>query len=207
MSEVGLQSSIGETQRTGHSKGGGVKDWLERMIRSDRMLWGIGVASFLEATIVPIPLETILLPLMQARRDRLWRIALSVLIGCLFGAAIGYGVGYFLFDAIGSQIVEVLGSREQFESVRQEMDTNGFGFVFSVGVTPIPFQLAMLAAGLTHFSFGLFLLASALSRALRYFGLAVLVYYFGDRAERIYRRHKIKVGVGLLLLVGVFWIL
>jgi len=41
----------------------------------------------------------------------------------------------------------------------------------SVGVIPIPFQIAMLAAGATRYSFFLFMLAPALSRALRYYGL------------------------------------
>ncbi|MDQ8203836.1 VTT domain-containing protein [Pelagicoccus sp. SDUM812003] len=180
--------------------------YLKRLIESDRMLWGVGLASFLESTVLPIPLETILFPLMQARRDRMLLISLVVLLGCLLGATAGYAVGYFLFDAVGQWIVDRFSSEEQFDTVMQRMDESGFAFVFSVGVTPLPFQIAMLAAGATKLSFVTFITAAALSRGLRYFGLALLVFWLGDRAESLYRRYQIPVAVGLALVVVVFWI-
>ncbi|WP_372972780.1 YqaA family protein [Marinobacter sp.] len=176
-----------------------------RLIHSKHVLWGLGLASFLESIIVPIPLETILIPLMQARRHQLLLLAGIALLGCLLGATVGYAVGYFVFEAVGQQLVEWVSTPEQFEQVRQSMETRGFWFVLSVGVIPVPFQIAMLAAGATGFPFALFLLASAISRAIRYFGLALLVWIAGNKAQALFERHKLKTMVVITLLVVLAW--
>lgn len=182
-----------------------LKQLGERLIYSKQMLPGIGIASFLEALIVPIPLETILIPLLQARRARMWLISTIVLGACLVAATIGYAVGYFIFDAYGAQLVSLFATPEEFARVQLQMQNKGFWFVFSVGVMPIPFQIAMLAAGATKYPLILFLAASALSRAIRYYGLAVLVYYTGNQAQRVFERHKTSVGLGLLVIVSAAW--
>jgi membrane protein YqaA with SNARE-associated domain len=176
-----------------------------RLIYSKKALWGIGVASFLEALIVPIPLETILFPLLQARRRQVFLISTIVLIGCLLAAMVGYGIGRFVFGAVGSDLVSYLASPEQFEEGHRHMNEKGFWYIFTIGITPVPFQIATLAAGATGYSPGLFLLASTLSRGIRYYGLALLVLIAGNRAQRIFERHKKSVAAAFLVIFAVFW--
>ncbi len=182
-----------------------LKQKTRQFIDSKHMLTGITVASFLESTIVPIPLEAVLVPLMQARREKLWLIALMATLGCVVGALFGYALGYYLFDAVGDWIINTLSSPEQFESVKQKMQDQGFWFVITLGIVPIPFQIAMLAAGATKYSIWLFLLASAIARSIRYFGLAIIVYYAGNEAERVISKHKTKAMVGLTVLILGAW--
>ena len=126
-----------------------LKHSTKKMVNSKHMLKGITLASFLESTIVPIPLEAVLIPLMQARRERLWAIAFMATLGCVFGAIFGYALGYYLFDLVGDWIIQTLSSPEQFENVTNKMESQGFWFVMTLGIAPIPFQIAMLAAGAT----------------------------------------------------------
>lgn len=159
-----------------------LKQFGLKMMNSRYMLPGIGIVSFLEATVIPIPLETILLPLMQAHRKKMFMISSMALAGCTLAAFVGYTVGFYIFDMIGDQIVSLLSSQEQFKNAKQQMQEKGFWFVFSIGIAPIPFQIAMLAAGALKYSLLLFLIATKLSRDLRYYGLALLVYWTGNRA-------------------------
>lgn len=182
-----------------------VKGLGKKLIYSKHMLWGVGLASFLESIIVPIPLEAILIPLMQVKRSQLFLISLAALLGCMLGAMVGYAVGFFIFDLIGEQLVNWVSSPEQFDHVKQKMNDQGFWFVFSVGVVPIPFQIAMLAAGATQYSLFLFLLASSLSRAIRYFGLALLVYFAGNKAQALFKKHKTSSSLVLLIIVALAW--
>ncbi|ASM51007.1 hypothetical protein PESP_a3145 [Pseudoalteromonas espejiana DSM 9414] len=182
-----------------------LKEKTRNFIDSKHMLSGITVASFLESTIVPIPLEAVLVPLMQARREKLWLIALMATVGCIIGALFGYALGYYLFDAVGDWVINTFSSPEQFENVKQQMKSQGFWFVMTLGIVPIPFQIAMLAAGATKYSIGLFLLASGIARSIRYFGLAIVVYYAGNQAERIISKHKTKAMIGLTILVLAAW--
>ncbi|MCU7553582.1 VTT domain-containing protein [Alteromonas sp. ASW11-19] len=169
-----------------------IKRRTHRLVKSKHMLKGITVASFLESTIVPVPLEAVLVPLMQARREQLWLIALMATVGCAVGALFGYALGYYLFDVLGDWLIQLLSSPEQFEQVKSKMAREGFWFVLTLGVAPIPFQIAMLAAGATQYSLPWFLLATVLARSLRYFGLALVVYIAGNEAERLIRRYNFR---------------
>ena len=182
-----------------------IKQKTRKFIDSKHMLSGITIASFLESTIVPIPLEAVLVPLMQARREKLWLIALMATLGCIVGALFGYALGYYLFDVVGEWIIETFSNPTQFENVRQSMENQGFWFVITLGIIPIPFQIAMLAAGATKYSLTLFLIASAIARSIRYFGLAVVVYYAGNHAERIINKHKKKAMIALTLVILGAW--
>jgi membrane protein YqaA with SNARE-associated domain len=184
-----------------------LKQKTHQFINSKHMLSGITVTSFLESTIVPIPLEAVLVPLMQARREKLWLIALMATLGCIVGALFGYALGYYLFDVLGEWVITNFSNVEQFENVKQQMQSQGFWFVITLGIVPIPFQIAMLAAGATQYSLWLFLLASAIARAIRYFGLALVVYYAGNQAERIINNHKTKAMISLsVVIIGIWWL-
>ena len=182
-----------------------LKRFGQRLIYSKYMLPGIGLASFLESTIIPIPLETILIPLMQARRKQIFVIITMALAGCILGALTGYTIGYFIFDMIGDQIVSLISTQEQFDHVKQQMQQKGFWFVISVGILPIPFQIAMLAAGALKYSLVLFLIATTLSRAIRYYGLGLLVYLAGNKAQEFFERHKKSSAIILTILFCIFW--
>jgi len=85
------------------------------------------------------------------------------------------------------------------------MHDQGFWFVITLGIVPIPFQIAMLAAGATKYSLILFLIASVIARSIRYFGLALIVYYAGNQAERVIKKHKTKAILALTFIVLSAW--
>lgn len=170
------------------------------LIESEYILGGVFTASFLESTIVPVPLEALLIPLLQERRDKLWQIALMATLGCIVGALFGYTLGYYTFELLRDWIIAHWITEQRLDNVILQINTEGFWFIMTLGIAPIPFQIAMLAAGATHFSLPLFLLATGLSRAMRYFGIALVVYVAGDKAEELIKKYKLAT-VGLITLV------
>lgn len=152
-----------------------MREFLKKLTTSRHTWWGVAAASALEATVLPMPLELLLIPLMQANRRRMWLLAAA-------------------------------GGGQQFEEAARLLRQEGFWFVFSVGVTPVPFQIAMVSAGAASYSLPGFLAATALSRSIRYFGLAVLVRLFGDAAERLYNKHRVVVGAAATAAVVLVWV-
>ncbi len=169
------------------------------------MLWSVALASFLESTLVPIPLEAVLIPLMQAKRERLWSIAAMATLGCLVGALFGYALGYYLYEALQGYLVEYLTTAEQLAQVKAQMQAEGFWYVLSLGIVPVPFQIAMLAAGAVSFSLTLFILATLIARSIRYFGLALLVKLAGNQAQTLFQRYRYPSIVVLTLGVVLLW--
>ena len=177
---------------------------IKRFMHSRYMLSGVFLTSVLESTVLPIALEILLLPLMQSQRKKMWLIAAAATVGCIVGAVIGYYIGAWLVAAAMPLLLDWLGDEAVFEQLKESIRTDGFWFILLAGITPVPLQLAMLAAGAVDYPLGWYILAIAIARTLRYFGLAVLTYYFGDQAETLFVRYKKPALFILLALLVVF---
>lgn len=178
---------------------------LRRWARSPGGRGSLFVASLLESTILPVPLEAALVPMMAADRAHVLRLATIALAGCLAGAMVGYLVGMTLFDLLGRPLLEHFGAVAAFDEVRRGFERGGFWIVLWVGITPVPFQAATLAAGLTRYDPAMFMVATMLARGLRYYGLGGLVVLFGDRVQKLVIRmdHRltlllVAIGIGLV---------
>ncbi|WP_111415565.1 YqaA family protein [Billgrantia lactosivorans] len=178
--------------------------WLERLNCSPHALWLLFGASMLETLLVPIPIEVILIPWMLCHPERKWTIAGVALAGNLAAASLGYLLGASVMEQWGDQLIALFGSQEAFDAFRSRLQEDGFLAVAAIGIVPIPFQIAMLAAGTSGYPYPLFLLAAMLARGVRYFGLALLVALAGDAALSLWQRHSRPVGIVLLALFGLW---
>jgi membrane protein YqaA with SNARE-associated domain len=181
-----------------------VEQISDKFVREESGQRRLAFASFLEATVVPIPLETVVAPLMAAHPGRAYRIAVAILVGCVVGALLFYLLAQWLYDPVVAPALDFLGLHESFERARERMSAGHlFWAVFLVSVTPVPFQLATLGAGATGGSLISFMLAVTLSRAIRYFGLAYLSKHFGPPLiEHLGGRGPLLVqGTVILLLI------
>ncbi|RUR30616.1 YqaA family protein [Vreelandella nanhaiensis] len=179
------------------------KAWFERINGSKNMLWLLGTLSFLETIILPIPIELILIPLMAANRQRIWLLATVTTAGCLIASLVGYGVGMLLFQSIGMWFIELMGWQESYQFFQTFFNQYGFAAILAIGILPIPFQIAMITAGLSGYSVLLFTLAVLIARGLRYYGLAWLVSRFGHRVLMLWKRHALLTSVvgGVIVLL------
>jgi membrane protein YqaA with SNARE-associated domain len=188
------------------------KRLVERLGKAKRagplLLW----FSFLESTVLPVPLEAVLVPVMLLRREIVWRLAASAFAGFLLAAILGYALGAVAFDTVGLWLIEAAGWQDGFAQAKALFDRYGFWALFLIGLSPVPAQIAMLMGGAFHFPFLGFLAAMGSSRALRYFGIAALVVWLGPQAQRalealssmpLGRRFAWRVGVIAALALAV----
>ncbi|MCD6009601.1 YqaA family protein [Halomonas sp. IOP_31] len=178
--------------------------WLERLSTSRHAMALLFLASILETLIVPIPIELILIPWMISQPSAKWRLAAVALAGNLTAALIGYGLGGLAMTQWGDSLISLFGGQQAYSNFESRFDANGFQAILAVGIVPIPFQIAMLVAGASHYPLPLFLLAALIARGIRYFGLALLVALVGNSATRLWRRHSKPVGAVALLAFAVW---
>lgn len=173
--------------------------WTERLARHRS---GLAALSFAESTVVPVPLEAIVAPLMVGHHRQAITIATVIWLGCIAGATLFYFLGAWLFEPVVSPVLEAVGWADDFEEMRSDLGRDGaFWTIFLVSFSPAPMQLATLGAGAADVSVFVFLLAIAASRGLRYFGLALLARVAGPKiAECDIPKRKVMLGV---LVVGV----
>ncbi|MFP4517665.1 MAG: YqaA family protein [Desulfovibrionales bacterium] len=184
-----------------------ISKWLSHLNDSEHALWLLFALSFLETIIIPIPIELVLIPFMVTNRHRLWRTAGYVTAGCLAASVFGYGVGYFLFETIGTWALDTFGWQQGYVTFQVLFDRHGFFAILAIGVIPVPFQAAMLTAGVAGYPVWKFVLAATIARGIRYYGLAALVAIFAEKAHSIWKRHKVAASLILMAIVVCVWLL
>lgn len=181
--------------------------WIDRLARNHL---GIALLSALESTFLPIPLEAILAPLMVGRRRAAWGIAAAALVGCIAGSVALFAAGSFLLEPVVEPLLGRLGLGGQLEEMRETLAGDQlFWAVFTVSVSPAPIQIASLGAGAVQGGALPFVTAVALSRGLRYFGLAAAAQLLGPKIERYAEKPGLMLAVALVvaLAISVVWAL
>ena len=84
-------------------------DWVLRMAHHRHALRALAGVSFAESSFFPIPPDVMLIPMVLARREQAYRIALVCTIASVVGGMFGYAIGMFLMDTIGSGILNFFG--------------------------------------------------------------------------------------------------
>jgi membrane protein YqaA with SNARE-associated domain len=161
--------------------------------------------SFVESSVFPIPPDILLIPMVLARPAQAWRLAALCTLASVAGGLLGYAIGYFLFDAIGRPILEYNHAIAGYEALKAGFAKWGVWIIILKGMTPIPYKLVTIASGVVHFPLASFIGASVISRSLRFFLVAALLWQFGD-AARIFieRRLTLVTTLFAVALVGGF---
>lgn len=179
--------------------------WVMLQAEHPRAMWILQVITFLESSIFPIPPDPLMIPLMLAKREQAFRIAAICTVVSVIGGFAGYAIGLFLWETVGLWVFKTYNLMDKFEATKAGFDEYGAWIIIAKGMTPIPYKLLTIAAGVFKFNLLTFTIASVVSRGMRFFLLAALLYYFGPPIrEFIEKRLEILTLGFLVALVGGF---
>lgn len=180
-------------------------DWVIRLAGHPRAIPAIGLISFLESSIFPIPPDVMLVPMVLARRSKAFVIALVCTVCSVLGGLFGYAIGYFFFQTIGAWVVKTYGLESGLEAFRAGFEQYGTWIILIKGLTPIPYKLVTIASGAAHFDLFTFVWASILTRGARFFLVAALLWRFGEPIRAfIEKRLTLLTWLFLIALIGGF---
>ena len=143
-------------------------DWMMRMAGDRRAPHALFWVSFAESSFFPIPPDVMLVPMVLAQRSKAWAYALLATIASVIGGIAGYAIGFFFMDTVGASILEFYGKTKGFEQFKAMFNEWGVWILIIKGMTPIPYKVLTITAGVTHMSFVPFILASVVARAMRF---------------------------------------
>ena len=168
----------------------------------------MALISFAESSFFPLPPDFLLVPMTLANPRRAWLIAAVCTITSVVGGYVGYAIGYFLFDAIGRPLLEFYHAMDKYDAFKSAFADWGAWIIVLKGLTPIPFKLVTIASGAAQFNLVAFTLAALVSRSLRFFLLAALLWRFGEPIrEFVERRLMLVTSLIAAALVGGFVVL
>lgn len=183
-------------------------DWTMRLADHPHALAFLTLVAFVESSVFPIPPDVLMIPMILARPSRAWLIALVALVASVLGGLAGYAIGAFAFDTIGQPILASLGKADAMAEFNARFNDFGFWAVLGAGVTPFPYKVITIMSGWTGMPIFTFVATSILARALRFFVVAGLLWYFGAPIrEFIEKRLGLVFTLFVLLLLGGFGVL
>ena len=181
-------------------------DWVLHWAETPYGTPALFVLALAESSFFPVPPDPLLIALCLGAAKRSLRFAAVATLASVVGGTIGYAIGAGAWHVVQDWFFAYVPGvhAEAFERVRGLYDRYDFWAVFLAGLTPIPYKVFTLSAGVFSINFGIFVLASVLSRGLRFFVLAGLIYRFGPPIARFIDRYFAVLSwvFGALLLGG-----
>ncbi len=181
--------------------------WVLELSRHRRAPSWLVTLAVAESSFFPIPVDVMLAPMVLAQPRRAWWFALLATLGSVAGGVIGWVIGLWLIDAV-LPLLESVGYMDAYHTAESWFEEYGFWAVFAAGFTPIPFKVFTIAAGAAGMGLPIFIAASLVGRAGRFFLVAGLVRWGGPAIEPHLHKYADRIGWGTLIVCGVaflFW--
>ena len=169
--------------------------WAEHPHR-ERYLVGV---SIFESFLFPLPTALIMIPMVIATPEKAIRLATITTVMSVFGAVIGYLLGWGAMSVIEPWIMK-MGWLPQLEMARLEFVTWG---VLAVGIgafTPAPFKIFTITAGMLSMSFIPFIIVAFVGRAAHFYMIALLMAWAGPKMEPVVRKYIEWLGWAMIVL-------
>jgi membrane protein YqaA with SNARE-associated domain len=180
-------------------------DWVLHWAETPYGSWALFLLALAESSFFPVPPDVLLIALAISIPARSFRYALICSAGSLLGGVVGYLIGYQCMDLIGLRIVDFYGFTQQYAAVGDLYNRYNAWAVGIAGFTPIPYKIFTISAGAFKINFIIFFIASAISRAARFFLVGWLIYKFGPGIKLFIDRYfNILAVIFVLLLIGGF---
>ncbi|MFD1344550.1 YqaA family protein [Litorisediminicola beolgyonensis] len=168
-------------------------------------LRALGVVSFIESSVFPIPPDVMMIPMILADRSRAWVIATVATLASVAGALLGYAIGYFFYESLGQPVLEALGKADKIGAFNERFNEWGVWAVLIAGLTPFPFKVITILSGWASMPLLPFVISCLIARSARFYIVSGLLYAFGRPIRDFVERWLGLVFTAfMILLIGGF---
>ncbi|MBN2513297.1 MAG: DedA family protein [Sedimentisphaerales bacterium] len=184
-------------------------NWVVHFANTPHGERALFVLSFAESSFFPVPPDVLLMPLALGAPKKWVRFALTCSIASVFGGILGYCIGIFLWQQIGTWVLTHLSgigmTQANFDLFQKWYDDYDFWIVFTCGFTPLPYKVCTITAGIAKINFLGFVIASAMSRSARFFLVAGLFGWKGEKMRPFIEKYFNWLSLAfMILLIGGF---
>lgn len=179
---------------------------IEQKAGSSKALLWLNIITFAESSFFPIPPDPFQIVLTLARPEKWLKFVKNVVIYSVLGGIFGYIIGFYFFDFFGNKLINFYNLNDEFEKISFVFKETTFWSIFIAALTPIPYKIFTISAGLFNVNIILFFTASVLGRGIRFFTVGALARYLGKRHAKKILKHLDIISIGLVLMIIVYFI-
>ena len=183
-------------------------NWTLEKAQHKNAKWYLSLISFAESSFFPIPPDILLIPMALASKTRALFYAFMCTLFSVLGGILGYAIGYFFYNSVGIYIVDFYHLENSFNIFENYYKEFGILIVLGAGITPFPYKFITIASGVFGLNIFLFIIISSIGRGLRFYLIAILLFFFGDKIKLIIEKYfNLLTITFFILLVGSVFII
>lgn len=164
--------------------------------------------SIVESAFLPVPPPDVMLaPMSLAQPKRAWFYAMLTTLTSVLGGILGYLLGMFAFELI-EPLIHQANYWSQYEKAELWFEQWGIWVVFIAGFSPIPYKLFTISAGVASMAFWPFVLASAIGRGTRFYLVAGVMLWGGEKMQYTLRQYIDRIGwILVVTIIIAYWLI
>jgi len=176
--------------------------WVLHWAETPYGSWALFLLALSESSFFPVPPDVLLIALAVSIPKKSFKYALICTAGSLIGGCLGYLIGWQFMITVGEKIIQFYGLTHKMQYIKDlymQYDAWAIGIA---GFTPIPYKVFTISAGAFDINFTVFIIASAVSRAARFFLVAWLIYLFGPKIKTFIDRYFNILAITFVVLLA-----
>ncbi len=179
-----------------------VYDWTIAWAGSRYAPWALFLLAFAEASFFPIPPDALLIAMAVAVPKKSLRYGVICTLGSVLGGCAGYFIGMFFFDTVAAPMLDFYHAWDSYRAISAGFRANGFLYVFGAALTPIPYKVFTISAGVCGVSLPVLIAASVVGRGARFMAQAVLFLIYGPQIRAFIERYFNIITIVTLVLLA-----
>jgi len=168
--------------------------WFEGFAETDLAIYALALGSFSESIIFPIPVDALLMPMSLLNPPMAIWFAMVAMVASVLGGIAGYWLGL----RFGRPILHRFVSPAKADSAERLFNKYGAWAVVVAAITPIPYKVFTISAGVLNLELKKFIFASVIGRGFRFLFTGALLYLYGEEIRSFIDDH-----FGLLMILSV----
>lgn len=177
--------------------------WVEKWASHHHATKALALVAFVESSFFPIPPFVLIIAMLAQEKKLSWvRLAIIGSLSSVVGGIAGYFIGKFFYGYIGAPLVAFYGLTAQVAHLGQVFKDHVFITILLASLSPLPYKIFSLSAGLFSVHLGMFILASLVGRGLRFLIVSYIADRYGVRTKKLIMEQQKITGLVLLAIVA-----
>lgn len=166
---------------------------------AEKYLYGL---TFCESVFFPVPTDVMLAPMCALNPPRTTRLVVLTTVFSALGGVFGYAIGFFLFDHLIEPWLRGTAYWDKYGEAVEMFGEYGIWIIFIAALTPIPYKLFTITAGVLGQNLALFVLATLAGRGVRFGVVGYSMKWFGPALSRYIEKRIEVIGWALVALLA-----
>lgn len=159
--------------------------WLLGFADSDWAALVLVITTFLESIFSPIPPDPLLISMGIRNPDMAVWFSMLAMVSSIAGALVGHWLG----GRFGRPLLYKLVSGNRAVAAEKMFDKHGVWAIIVAAITPVPYKVFAILAGVLGFDRKRFIVASVIGRGVRFLALGSLLFVYGEAIGNSLEKH------------------